>query len=377
MWGISLGRIGTFLLPVMGMMLAVPAHSLDNGDEFDRYWISREHVSTGLDNCRDGQCPRFSEFTTRNIDTNDADMLRRIMALLDFQSTARGLPLEHPETPQFCARQIPPTDQVIWNPEWMQMSHKLEALRGLEVLHVDVSGLSGPDGYEGDFGGNLQSVLEQKFGAAGIKIVSKEDLVLVPSQPKLSVFFSTTDPDTGCWLSVFATMTQTAVLTRNIDVKLNVGSWAFMRGYDGDNPDASEYDAIVDVFDGFVKDYTEANSPEFQPVNVSPYPLADGTAMPAPLFQVKSYADMLKDGTGSMVPEPLPVEKPNETAKVAEIDNVEGLDPSDPALGYTPAATEPQLSPKTLARQRASTTSIDGADSLAPEKLTTTGAHAE
>ncbi len=330
----------------------------------ERFWISREVISQGIDNCRPGRCPRITEYTTRLFDTEDNDRMRRLMALLDFQSAAHGRPLEHPETPQFCSRQLPDTNEVIWNPEWMKMSDKLEALRGLQGLHVNVEGLKAPDWYEGDFGADLQAELEQRFQSAGIRMVDAAEAERIPGQPKLAVYFSNTNSDTGCWWSVFATLTQTAVLTRDINVKLNVGTWAFMRGYDPDNLDTTEYGAIIEVFDKFVEDFRNANDPDFEPVNVPPYTALDGTPMTAPAYHVKSYDDIVADD-GLLA-----------DMETAEADaDPEPEEPAEEPLenGFTPAATRPELSPKALRRLNLEA-ALDG-DTVdgALEKLTTTG----
>jgi len=76
----------------------------------ERYWITKEEISTGIDNCREGRCPKESEYITRLFNPEDESQMRRLMALLDFQAAAEGRPLEHPETPQFCAQQMPSPD---------------------------------------------------------------------------------------------------------------------------------------------------------------------------------------------------------------------------------------------------------------------------
>ncbi|MGB0798731.1 MAG: hypothetical protein ACPGRD_05385 [Planktomarina sp.] len=363
-------------LSLTSTMGAGQAQSLDREDE--RFWISREYISNGVDNCKPGTCPQISKYTTRLFAPRNDDQLRRMMALLDFQSAANGLPLEHPEAPQFCANQVP-DDTVVWNPEWMQMSHKLESLRGLEGLHVDVSGLKAPDWYEGDFGANLQAALVSKFTEAGINVVDKDVVDLIPGKPKMAIYFSHTNPDTGCWWSVFATMTQTAILSRDINVKLNVGSWAFMKGYDPDNLNFTEYDAIVEVFDKFVQDYAEANAEGFVPVNVPPYVDLLGNPMTAPDVHVKSYAEILRESdaapdAGELSDASLAAIEDLAEVNVDDAPDESVEDVSYPSDGFTPAATVPEIGPKTAARARAR--GEDGGGTIsegAAEKITTTG----
>lgn len=361
-WG-AVVQVFRILVFFWVFMCTEAAFAAGIGSPEERFWISREVISSGVDNCRNGDCPRFSDFTTRLFNPNDRDNLRRMMSLLDFQSAAAGRPLIHPETPQFCSRQLPNPEQVIWNPEWMQMSDKLESLRGLQGLHVDVSGLKGPEGFVGDFGPSLQAELERQFSAAGIRMVTKEEVEKVPGQPKLAVYFSATNPDSGCWWSVFATMTQTAILTRDINVKINAGSWAFMKGYDPDNLQMTEYDAIVEVFAAFVDDFQAANADDFVPVNVPPYVAIDGTPMTAPAVHVKSYDDILADAATNV-----PEDMSGGSTDTAAIETA----PASPEAGFTPAATKPELTAKALRRLNLETSDSDDADG-ALEKLTTTG----
>lgn len=335
--------------------LVSPASAVGQSSD-ERFWISRERISSGVDNCRGDDCPRYSEFTTRLFDPDKKDQMRRLMALLDFQAAANGLPLEHPETPEFCARQLPNPNQVIWNPEWMQTSHKLEALRGLEAIHVDVSGLKAPEGFEGPFGEALQEELEVKFAAAGIPIVDKEEIERVPGQPKLQVFFSATNPDSGCWWSVFATMTQTALLTRDISVKISAGTWAHMKGFDPDNLEMTEYSAISGVFDQFVSDYKEANAEDFEPVNTVPYVDLLGRPMTIPEVHVKPYAEIKLE--------------PRDVDPEAQTDDAK--DPPE----YSPLAQKPELSPKALKRIQATNGQLPQTDlegEVEFEKVTLTG----
>ncbi len=343
---------------VLGMILVgIPTVS---GSEniSERYWISRETLSTGVDNCRDGKCPQEKQYTTRLFAPESKTQLRRLMSLLDFQAAANGMPVEHPERPEFCAQQMPDPNTVIWNPEWMKTSHKLEALRGLEAIHVDVSGLKAPTGFNGPFGTALQKEVEAKFAAAGIPIVSKEEIERVPGQPKLQVFFSATNPDSGCWWSVFATMTQTALLTRDISVKISAGTWAHMRGFDPDDLELTEYGAISGVFDAFVDDYKEANAEDFEPVNVLPYTDLFERPMTVPQVSVKSYAQILEEA-------PL------------DPDTGEPVEVAEPE--FLPSAMKPEPSPKALKRMQAAHGQTPTADDVAPdalEKLSTTGIEA-
>ncbi|RMD48133.1 MAG: hypothetical protein D6832_04540, partial [Alphaproteobacteria bacterium] len=60
--------------------------------------------------------------------------------------------------------------------------------------------------------------------------------------------------------SVFASLTQTVLLTRDVRTKLEVGTWAASDGPSDEYPDATEADAILRVIDRFIADWKKANA---------------------------------------------------------------------------------------------------------------------
>ncbi|MEO0358673.1 MAG: hypothetical protein AAF386_10350, partial [Pseudomonadota bacterium] len=148
-------------------------------------------------------------------------------------------------------------------------------------------------------------------------------------------------------------------------IKLNVGTWAFMRGYDPDRLDLTEYGAIVEVFDQFVDDYVKANDPDFEPVNIPPYRALDGTPMTAPDYFVKPYDDILAE-------EGLLADQDLANADIEQSQETRAADTA-PEAGFTPAATRPELSPKALRRLNLEAALEDEDVDGALEKLTTTG----
>ncbi|MGB1235650.1 MAG: hypothetical protein ACPG5U_07945, partial [Planktomarina sp.] len=208
--------------------------------------------------------------------------------------------------------------------------------------------------------------------AAGIRMVSEEEVERVPGQPKLAVYFSNTNPDSGCYWSVFATLTQTAILTRDINVKVSAGTWAFMSGYDPDQPGLTEFDAITEVFTKFSTDFRAANARDFQPTNVAPYRTKDGHPMTMPQVAVKSYDQIYAEegpvqSGDNAAPAKAAVQAVAETAPLTQQPQA----PKTVEAGFTPAAIRPELTPKALRRLNLEVL-LDG-EADAQEKVTVTG----
>lgn len=146
--------------------------------------------------------------------------------------------------------------------EALPLSAQLSALRGLEGVSFDLRNLQPPPGHSARFGPDLQTAFESHLRAAGLQVVSPTDVEALPGRPRLQVFFSYTDPDGDCvyTYSVFATLTQTVVLTRAPDVKLEAGIWSKLVKPSVERPDDTEFDAILSVALDLVRDWRAANA---------------------------------------------------------------------------------------------------------------------
>lgn len=225
----------------------------------ERFWILWEHIEQRSENCRQADCTARHNYISRLFEPQDRQAIYRLFGMLDFQAATRGRAAEHPQAPRICQHY----DAEIllgFDPERLELSNKVEALRELAGVEIDVRGLQAPAAFPGDFGERLQSEIESRFYAAGIRILSSEQAARTPGRPKLNIYFSNTNPRTGCTYSVFASLSQTVLLTRDTRVKLAAGTWAYSTGPSADFPEATEFDAILRVADAFIKDYLKANS---------------------------------------------------------------------------------------------------------------------
>lgn len=226
----------------------------------NRIWITWEHRQSKPELCEEkGHCTPVGHYITRLADRPDTSTARNMIGAMDSLAKTRNQPVEHPDAPLIC-QNVNAMTVLGFDPESWDMSEKDMALRDLPGVHFSVSKLKAPEGYDGPFGEQLQAEMEQKFRNAGIPVFNKEEMKNAPGQPQLNIYSSNTNPDTGCWFSVFASLSQTVLLTRNHTVKLKAGTWGMSGGFSAEHPNRSEYDAIMLVVDNFIADYWKANS---------------------------------------------------------------------------------------------------------------------
>lgn len=225
----------------------------------NRFWLLWEQVIQSPGACAGDTCQTSRHYTTRLLDTpTDAD-IHSTIGMLDQRALSRGQPAEHPDAPRICQNRDP---EVLlgFDPERWELSDKLAALKDLPGVYFSISRLKAPDSYAGNFGKNLQREFERRFRAAGIRVLSEAEMNTTPGKPHLNIYFSRANRVTGCRYSIFASLSQTMLLTRNINVKLKVGTWGLSEGPSDDYPHHNEYDAILRVADAFIAHYLEANA---------------------------------------------------------------------------------------------------------------------
>jgi len=205
-------------------------------------------------------CSPQRKYITRLVEQPTEQKAREMLGAIDQLAKLRGQPVEHPEAPQMC-RHTEAGKILGFDPELWDMSDKSAALKDLEGVYFSVQTLKGPKSYKGQFGLDIQKEMETRFADAGLPFVSEEQMEKTPGKPHLNIYFSNTNPNTGCTYSVFASLTQTMLLTRNHTTKLKVGTWGFSGGPSKDHPNSTEYDAVMRVVDKFLDDYKRANAP--------------------------------------------------------------------------------------------------------------------
>lgn len=203
-------------------------------------------------------CTPQRKFITRLVEEPTEQKAREMLGAIDQLAKLRGHPVEHPDTPAIC-RHTEAAKIIGFDPELWDVSDKMSALKGLKGVYFSVRNLKSPKGYSGAFGYNLQNAMEHRFQTAGLQVLSEEQMEETPGKPQLNIYFSNTNPKTGCTYSVFASLTQTKLLTRNHTTKLKVGTWGASGGPSAKHPNANEFDAVIRVVDKLLDDYKRAN----------------------------------------------------------------------------------------------------------------------
>ena len=225
----------------------------------NRIWFTWEQrAKDGLLCAEKGYCDPVSRFITRLAEETDRASAEQITGSMDRIAESQGRTADHPEAPNWCQQTDAQTILGFEAESW-PLSDKIKALEGLQGVYFDFNRLKVPDGFVGDFGPLVHAEAEQKFKIAGIPVLTEDEVENTPGKPMLAIYFSLTNPDTGCWFSVFASLTQTMLLTRNHTTKLRAGTWGFSGGYNADFPNRSEYEAIMLVLDKFIDDFKRAN----------------------------------------------------------------------------------------------------------------------
>ncbi len=228
-------------------------------EQSNRIWFTWEALRTNTELCQQkNTCRPVSTYITRMIEEADTRKAKEMTGAMDQLAKLRGYPTDHPDAPKVC-QNVEAAKVLGFNPEMWPISEKLDTLVGLPGVHFSLGSLKAPANYEGPFGEQVHAEVVKKITAAGIRYLTEEEMEKTPGQPHLNIYFSNTNPDTGCWFSVFSSLSQTALLTRNHTVKFKAGTWGFGGGYSADHPDRSEYAAIMIVIDKFIADFQTAN----------------------------------------------------------------------------------------------------------------------
>lgn len=198
----------------------------------DRFWILWEKRSFVGIGCPTGsECRQIRNFTSRMFQPRNLDSIYRLFGQLDGRALADGRLAVELDAPRICQHNASEV-QLGFNPETHPISDKLDALKDLKGIGLDIRAIKPPPGYSDTFGAELQSEFEQVLARAGLPVVTPELAQSLPGQPVLNIYFSFQDANGDCdyRYSVFASLSQTALLTRNLTTKLSVGVWSFSTG---------------------------------------------------------------------------------------------------------------------------------------------------
>ncbi|MXU66478.1 hypothetical protein [Oceanomicrobium pacificus] len=232
------------------------------GTKENRLWLLWEQIEHRENSCPpSAPCDRTHAYLARKIAPPSQEELDRFIGMLDRQALARGEAAEDPEAPRICTE----GDAELlmgFDPEAIGIADRRALLTDLQGVHVAAGSLKAPAGYDGDFGGTIQAAIAARFATAGLPLLTEEEMRQTPGQPKLNIYFSNTDAETGCTYSVFVSLAQTVLLTRAPRIKLAAGTWGMGGRRDPTVEGDDEAATILRVIDSFLEDYRLANLPE-------------------------------------------------------------------------------------------------------------------
>ncbi|GGE54171.1 hypothetical protein [Actibacterium pelagium] len=227
----------------------------------DRFWILWEKEGLSGTGCPKGAACVFSrDYRATLLSDKVTPQLQKLFQQ-DQGVYERGRLGPAKDAPHVC-QQHGAVAYLETNPELQLLSDRLDALRGLVGVGLDLRKLKPPPGESNVFGQRLHEAFTRKFRDAGLIVVSPDESARLPGQPKFNLFFSFSDDDSTCeyTFSVFASLSQTALLSRDLRTKLSVGVWSFStKPKHGET--LTEYDAILRAADAFLEDFKEANAP--------------------------------------------------------------------------------------------------------------------
>lgn len=239
------------------MTLPLSVGAQDNSKNFT--WMIWEQRAVNPKLCRTkNMCKPLSKFITRLIEEPTNEKAQQMLGAIDQLAKIRGTRVEHPDSPKMC-QQTEASKILGFNPETWALSDKLAALKDLPGVYFSVRNLKGPADYSGSFGMDLHKTMHKRFKAAGLRVLTEEQMENTPGKPQLNIYFSNANTKTGCTYGLFVSLTQTMLLTRNHTTKLKVGTWGASGGPSTDFPNGNEYDAVIRVVDKLLADYKRAN----------------------------------------------------------------------------------------------------------------------
>ena len=221
-----------------------------------RFWLLQLNTEQVGQSCPEGVgCASHSSYVVRSFPRGSENMVLPLIDLLDPASETGT------DVPVFCAAGDA-TARLGFDPESVPPAHKLAALKGLTAVGLDLRKTAIPPGANSDFGEALHNAFAAKLMAAGLKVTTPEKSKDLPGQPALNIYFSFSEGNGDCIYrySIFASLSQTALLTRDLQTKVVVGVWSLSAKTPKQDASGTEMTNLLGVADALVADFQQANS---------------------------------------------------------------------------------------------------------------------
>jgi hypothetical protein len=141
----------------------------------------------------------------------------------------------------------------------MEVADKIATLRGLNGVFVDFRAVRGPRTFTRDFGAEVHSYTVKALQAAGIPLLTKEEVEKTPGRPTLTLRYSVEVVGCKPW-SLSLGLKQTSVLTRDFSIILEGTTWSGSARQSEDDVEFGAFEALQQIVSAFATDYAKANS---------------------------------------------------------------------------------------------------------------------
>ncbi len=146
-----------------------------------------------------------------------------------------------------------------------ELRKPIDSLRELPGVLVVTDYLIEPPTLKDKLRNQVQAVIENRFQAAGIRLLTKEEVEKTPGRPQLELYLTPGDATKGCVFRVWISLRQEVVLARDTSIHLLTGTWGDGGvARPGDAEEGPELATFIYYLDRFVRDYRIANGLEPQ-----------------------------------------------------------------------------------------------------------------
>lgn len=223
------------------------------GTEQNNLWVMWERAVTGKEKAE------FRSHLMLNVPPSQAQSF--FDSLTPSAMTYGAANVAH-ETSPICLADQPRQDEparTMIDTIGMDVADKVTTLRGLNGVYVDFRAVRGPRTFTRDFGAEVHGYAITTLQAAGIPLLTKEEIDTHPGRPTLTLRYSSEVVGCRPW-QLSLGLKQTSVLTRDLSIMLEGTTWTSSARQSEEDVDFGALDALQTVLAAFTTDYAKANS---------------------------------------------------------------------------------------------------------------------
>ncbi|MEM9350928.1 MAG: hypothetical protein AAGA47_11765 [Pseudomonadota bacterium] len=242
---------------IFASLLGLPAGA--QTAEINDFWVFWERSVPTLGECATGQDCAQSLYFGHYIDGMDTNQAQRFFdGLGRFASTPRNTNIRLGQSP-VC---LGPQPEALPDATQLALAERVETLRGLDGVYIDLRGVRGPQSARGSFGDKAQAFMLEVFARHDIPILTKKEAAARPGNPVLSMRYSAELNGCRPW-SVTLSLSQRVLLARAPTIMLQTTTWSSSARQDESNADFLEDNAMQQVLLAFAQSWSEMNDPNW------------------------------------------------------------------------------------------------------------------